>query len=108
MFGKMFRKNTDNTDNLNNSGVDIKDLLPLGSIVVMKDGTKKLMIYGVKQTDTKDNKEYDYIGVMYPEGNMGSEYSFLFNHTDIKEVFFRGFEDAERNDFINKLSEVYK
>lgn len=87
----------------------VKDLLPIGSIVLLVDGEKKLMIYGVKQADGGDNnKEYDYIGVMYPEGNIGSEYQFLFNHEDIVEVVFRGYEDEERDVFIKKLEEFYK
>mgnify|MGYP001071819042 CR=1 FL=1 len=89
--------------------MQIKDLLPIGSIILLKDGEKKLMVYGVKQSDEGDNnKEYDYIGVMYPEGNIGSEYQFLFNHKDIAHVIFRGYEDDERAAFIEKLTECYK
>lgn len=88
--------------------MEIKNLLPIGSIVLLEGGTKKLMIYGVKQTDNEDNVEYDYIGVVYPEGNMGKGTQFLFNHADIKEVIFKGFEDDERNTFIEKLDNYYK
>ena len=87
----------------------IKELLPIGSVIILREGTKRLMIFGVKQTDeARPGEEYDYIGVMYPEGNIGREYQFLFNHEDIVSVIFRGYEDDERNNFINKLSEVYK
>ena len=89
---------------------EIKDLLPVGSVVMLEGGEKRLMIFGVKQTDTvseSDFTEYDYIGVMYPEGNVGIEYQFLFNHKDIAKVFFRGFEDDERQEFIEKLAESY-
>ena len=87
----------------------IEELLPIGSIVLLKGGEKRLMVYGVKQSDEGDsNKEFDYIGVMYPEGNIGSEYQFLFNHEDIIEVIFRGFEDSERETFIEKLADIYK
>jgi len=86
----------------------IGDLLPIGSIVLLNGGEKRLMIYGVKQIDEGDsNKEYDYIGVMYPEGNIGSEYQFLFNHGDILEVIFRGYEDNERMTFIETLAGYY-
>lgn len=88
--------------------MEIKNLLPIGSIVLLEGGTKKLMIYGVKQIDSEDNVEYDYIGVVYPEGNMGKGTQFLFNHADIKEVIFKGFEDDERNTFIEKLDNYYK
>ena len=89
--------------------MEIKELLPIGSVVLLKDGQKKLMVFGIMQTDAgADNKEYDYIGVMYPEGNVGQEMQFLFNHADIAEVFHRGFENEERDAFITKLEEIYK
>ena len=50
--------------------MNIENLLPIGSVVLLKGGVKRLMIYGVRQTDKKDNTEYDYIGVLYPEGNI--------------------------------------
>ena len=49
---------------------NIKELLPIGSVVLLNEGTKKLMIYGVMQSDTENN-QYDYVGVLYPEGNIG-------------------------------------
>ena len=84
------------------------NLLPIGTIVLLKNGEKKLMIYGVKQTSIEDNKEYDYIGVMYPEGFIGAEHQFLFNNEDIAEVFYEGYKDSEREVFISKLSEFYE
>ncbi len=88
--------------------MEIKQLLPIGSVVLLNTSPKKLMIFGVKQTKEDDNREFDYIGVPYPEGNIGGDYQFLFNHTDISAVIFRGFEDIERQDFINKLDKIYK
>ena len=84
----------------------VKDLLPIGSIVLLKNAKKRVMIYGIKQT-SQENKEYDYIGVFYPEGNISEEYQFLFNHEDIAKTFFRGFEDIERQEFIEKFEEHY-
>lgn len=88
--------------------MEIRDLLPIGSVVLLKDGQKRVMIYGVKQTDTSTDKEYDYISVLYPEGNMGEESQFLFNHSDIEEVYFRGCEDEERDEFIENLAKYYE
>ena len=86
---------------------NVKELLPIGSVVILKEASKKAMIYGVKQVDKSSGIEYDYIGVVYPEGNMGDGTQFFFNHDVIKEVFFRGYEDEERKNFIKKLSEFY-
>lgn len=88
--------------------MDFNELLPIGSVVILKDAVKRLMIYGVGQTDQSENKEYDYIGVMYPEGNMGEGTQYLFNHSDIDKVFFRGYDDNERTEFIDKLQKYYE
>lgn len=86
----------------------VKEMLSIGSVVQLKNGTKRLMICGIKQTSIEENVEYDYVGVMYPEGFIGAEYQFLFNHEDIETVHFKGFEDEERNAFIENLSAYYK
>lgn len=87
---------------------DIREFLPIGTVVVLKNGTKKLMIFGIIQSNAEDpGEEYDYIGVPYPEGNMGQEYQYLFYHNDIEEIFFKGYEDVERQEFIENLEEFY-
>lgn len=87
--------------------MEIKKLLPIGSVVLLEEGKKRLMIYGIKQTEQETHQEYDYIGVVYPEGNMGQGTQFLFNHNQIKEVFYRGFEDEERQMFMERLADYY-
>ena len=70
----------------------IKDLLPIGSVVRLHDGEKRLMIIGIMQSDASGNgKEYDYLGILYPEGHIGDQFQYLFNQEDIEEVIFRGF-----------------
>jgi len=87
----------------------IKDLLPVGSIVLLKDGEKRLMINGIMQNDAGGTgKNYDYLGVLYPEGHIGEGFQYLFNHEDINEIVFRGFEDAERTEFLEKLAKLYE
>lgn len=87
----------------------IKDLLPIGSVVRLHDGEKRLMIIGIMQRDASGNgKEYDYLGILYPEGHIGDQFQYLFNQEDIEEVIFRGFEDDERVEFLNKLTNLYE
>lgn len=85
----------------------VKELLPIGSVVLLKGGEKRLMIYGIKQTDNATEIEYDYISVLYPEGNMGEAGQYLFNHEDIEQVYFKGYEEEEREEFLENLSEFY-
>lgn len=86
----------------------VKQLLPIGSVVLLKEGTKRVMIFGIKQLDNESGEEYDYIGVLYPEGNMGEGSQFLFNHEGIEEIYFRGYEDEERDEFIEALAGFYR
>ncbi len=86
---------------------NVRELLPIGSVVLLKEGTKKAMIYGIKQVDKATETEFDYLGVVYPEGNLGDGSQFFFNHDAVDEVCFRGFDDEERKDFINRLAEYY-
>ncbi|MCC8139515.1 MAG: DUF4176 domain-containing protein [Lachnospiraceae bacterium] len=52
----------------------MQDLLPIGSVVLLKNGEKKLMITGIMQN----------------------------------EIIFRGYEDAERTEFLKNLSDIYE
>lgn len=87
---------------------NIKELLPTGSVVRLVDGEKYLMIVGVMQTMAGiRKKECDYLGVLYPEGYLGDEFLYGFNHVDVEEIVFRGYEDQEREEFLTKLSDLY-
>lgn len=88
--------------------MEIQKLLPIGSVVRLKNGTKRLMIYGIKQTDGNSGKEYDYIGVFYPEGNLGQEGRFFFNDEDVEQISFLGLNDQERQVFLQRLSAFYE
>ena len=74
----------------------IKDLLPIGTIVKLKDATRPLMIYGVMQRNSeKPDIIYDYVGLPYPEGYLHEKLKFMFQQEDIEEVLFRGYEDPQ-------------
>ena len=88
--------------------MDCKKILPIGSIVLLKDGEKKLMISGIMQSDGGVGKQYDYLGLLYPEGHLGGQFQFLFNHEEIAQIVFRGYEDDERKLFLEKLSSFYE
>ena len=88
--------------------MNVNELLPIGSIVLLEGAEKKLMIFGVGLTQLEENKDFDYIGVVYPEGNMGEGSQFLFNHSDIEEIVFRGYEDEERDNFLEMLNSYFE
>lgn len=76
-----------------------KDLLPIGSIVLLKDAKRKLMINGRIVTKSGEDEIYDYTGVIYPVGVTGSEDMYFFNRDAIDTVFFIGYQDKEELDF---------
>lgn len=82
-------------------------LLPVGSVVKLKDATKRLIIMGILQKNG-DNGLFDYLGCPYPEGFIDADNMFLFNHADIEAVSFIGFDDVERQVFISGVEEEIK
>lgn len=78
--------------------------LPIGSVVLLNGGNKKLMITGFC-TVTNENPDvmYDYCGCIYPEGVIRSDQNCVFNHDQIKELFFLGFDSDEEIAFKNNL-----
>ena len=87
--------------------MNFHELLPIGTVVLLRGGEKRLMIVGIGQHDPGSDKDYDYIGVVYPEGFMGEGSMFLFDGSDVAETGFRGCEDEEREAFLNALQERY-
>ena len=84
-----------------------KGFLPIGSVVLLKGGTKRVMITGYCSIDNENTeKVYDYTGCLYPEGILNSNELRLFDNNQIEKVDFRGFEDQEQIDFQKILDEV--
>lgn len=81
-------------------------ILPLGSIVVLKGGFKKLMIIGRKVLQGESEKPFDYLACLYPEGDIGDQYKFIFNNEDIDQIIFEGFEDSEEEMFIDTITKL--
>jgi len=75
--------------------------LPIGTVVTLNNGDKKLMIFGKRQRDTANDTEFDYVGCPYPEGNIGPKTTFLFNHDDIGWIHFLGLADAGPQSWVN-------
>lgn len=84
------------------------EYLPIGSIVLLEGGVKKLMVIGIMEDISvggEKRNEYDYIGVLYPEGFISAASLLLFNHNQIKKVIHRGFEDDERELFLKRIEQ---
>lgn len=82
-----------------------KEFLPLGSVVLLKDGTKKLMITGYVSKSSDDDLIYDYSGCVFPEGIMENVYC-LFNNNDIKKIYFEGLKNEEFDNYCDKMNSI--
>lgn len=84
-----------------------KEFLPLGSIVILNNGKKKLMITGylVSTPDYPDHL-FDYCGCMYPEGLIRSDTICVFNHSEIRKIVFRGYLDNEEKEYLDTLKSL--
>ncbi len=78
--------------------------LPIGTVVMLKGGTKRAMITGFCSVAQDDlNKMYDYSGCIYPEGYISSNQVCLFDHEQIEKIYHTGLIDEEEMAFKTKL-----
>lgn len=75
-----------------------KDLMPIGSIVRIKGGERRVMVCGRVVSNSLDNEIYDYTACIYPQGITSPE-MYFFNRDAIDEVFFIGFQDSEEFEY---------
>ena len=107
--------------------VEIKFLLPLGSVVRLKNTDRKVMVtanfLGVFDKDKLANKAedpiamkdkngkpmvFDYMGVLWPEGDINSKKKLFFQNDSIEEVYFYGYCNPKQKQFRNTLEEPKK
>ena len=65
--------------------------LPIGTVVLLKGGKKRVMITSYLVFANKDDekkKMFDYGGCTFPEGIIDSNHTVGFNHEDIEKVFY--------------------
>lgn len=83
------------------------ELLPIGSVVLLSNSEKRLMVMGFCQAKPEDTQTvYDYCGCLYPEGYMDAENIYLFNHEQVAQVFSLGYMDMEQFEFRDRVTEV--
>ena len=82
----------------------MKKFLPIGSVVLLKESQKRIMIVGVKQKQANTDKVWDYSACLYPEGILEPDKLFLFDSNQIERLYFIGFQDGEGLSFLDKLN----
>jgi len=82
--------------------------LPVGSIVLLKEAKRKVVVIGYAIKEVDNTKIWDYLGAPYPIGVISSEKNLLFDKTDIDDVYFLGYQDDECKDFLDELDSNIK
>ena len=79
-----------------------KKELPIGTVVMLVGGSKKVMITGYRSKNADADKVFDYNGCVFPEGLMENIYC-LFDAAQIEDVLYMGLESEEKDEHINKI-----
>ena len=94
----------------NYSNTNIKDLLPIGTIITLTTRPEKYIIlsYGgfIKDKQTNIYNEKDYIIGKYPFVDLiedtNTDYTYITKE-EIKEVVFMGYDNEERKEFLEDI-----
>ena len=78
----------------------MEKLIPIGSIVYLKEGQQKMMILNRgPQVETDEGiKMFDYSACEYPAGFIPEEI-FYFNIENIEKIIFEGYSDEDEESF---------
>lgn len=86
----------------------MKKILPVGSVVYLKEGSTPVVVIAVAQFAELPQFEkkayFDYVASIYPQG-LEIEQVYYFNHEDIATVEFTGYESEQHDRYIKAIEE---
>lgn len=80
--------------------------LPIGTVVLLKNGMKPVMITGYlifSKGNKTEKKLYDYGGCTFPEGIIDTDHALGFNHSQIVKILHLGLTNAAQKRFNEAL-----
>ncbi len=78
-------------------------LLPIGSVIRLKEGKINLMVIGYAQRKLSDpDSFFDYAACPHPQGAMSAEQTILFNQDSIETICSIGYMNDESLQFMNE------
>lgn len=84
-----------------------KSFLPIGSVVGVKDDSRRLLIIGRQVYSDSNQVVRDYVAIEYPNGFIDAKEAFiLFDKKDIQVVYHYGYVDEVEMELDRKLHEV--
>lgn len=82
-----------------------KEFLPVGSVVLLKEATRPVVVIGYMIVEEGQSEIWDYLGCAYPVGVIGNENNLLFQKNQIDKVLHTGFANDEGKQFLKDLEE---
>lgn len=80
--------------------------LPIGTVVLLKEATKTLMITGYcSSTPEAPEKVYDYVAGLFPEGGLAGFDVALFDHEQIGQIIHMGLENEEFKELNKRIND---
>ena len=83
------------------------NFLPVGSVVLLKDAKRPVVIIGFSVIEKGERKVWDYLGCAYPVGVVGTDKNLLFQRNQIEKIISKGYEDEECKKFLKMMQEQY-
>lgn len=95
-------------EQINSTKVAIgEELLPIGSVVYIKKINQALMVYGRKQLQENNDVVWDYVACPYPQGFLSKDTNVFFQHHQIAQVIYKGFESEGELIMREKLYQLF-
>lgn len=83
-------------------------LLPIGTVILLKGGTKELMITGYLPVDKETGEIYDYNACLFPEGLLSLDNIALVHADAIEKVLHKGYTTAASENVMKKINTINK
>ncbi len=81
----------------------MNNILPIGSVVKLKNNLKKVMITGYNQVLVDGLDIWDYAGVIFPEGYLDKTKTIVFMKDSIEKVYFLGYQDEDYENIVKEM-----
>ena len=93
-----------------------KKFLPIGTVVLLKNGKKEVMIlsycifpkgdiYEKGKSVNGEGRMFDYGACTYPEGLISSDQILCFNHDNIERICYMGYETDGQKEFSDLMNQ---
>lgn len=73
----------------------MNNLLPIGSVIILRNVEGHIMIIGFNAQNTINEKKYDYVGCPLPMGVENNKSYICFDKEEIENILFVGYQSSQ-------------